>query len=138
MADRKTSSAGDHDYRRAPGCTRSGITIGQLQVSKLDVRETWEKLKQRPIYCHECGSAHVYDMEQKELRCEEHVETTEHLAMRLACAEQRASELERIAVTAQSAATRFRNKVTKLELKHGVVEPVEGEEPAEEQVAEAE
>lgn len=44
-----------------------GITVGKLQVSRLDVRAAWEKLEERPIYCHDCGAPHAWVVRTKSL-----------------------------------------------------------------------
>lgn len=37
-----------------------GIKVGGYKVSQLDLREAWEALPRRPIWCHECATPHVY------------------------------------------------------------------------------
>jgi hypothetical protein len=45
---------------------KGGIKIGGIKVTQLDLRVAWEKLAARPIFCHECGQEHVYNVGDKE------------------------------------------------------------------------
>lgn len=51
-----------------------GIKIGGTKFTSFDIRAAWEKLVQRPINCHDCGTQHLYDVKADELRLLEEVE----------------------------------------------------------------
>lgn len=45
-----------------------GIKIGGFKVTQLDLRDAWEKMQRRPIWCHECATPHVYIVATHELK----------------------------------------------------------------------
>lgn len=45
-----------------------GIKIAGIKVTQLDLRDAWNKLELRPIWCHDCLAEHLYDVGAGELR----------------------------------------------------------------------
>ena len=51
-----------------PLAARDGaIKVGGVKISKLDLREAWEKLEQRPIWCTACHGQYFWDVRGHEL-----------------------------------------------------------------------
>ena len=42
------------------------VKVGGTLVSKFDIKETWDRLVVRPLFCHSCGQGYVYDAARNE------------------------------------------------------------------------
>lgn len=61
-----------------PMAARNGaIKIGGIKVTQMDLRDKWETLAARPVYCHDCGQLHYWmpDGDPKFVKAED-TETT--------------------------------------------------------------
>lgn len=100
----------------APLAVRAGgIMAARLHVAKIEVREAWEQLRLRPVFCVDCGAEHTYDVAAKKLVVgAAETEEVEELRERTGAAERRAEVWRQRMVKAEALAKRWQRKAEKL------------------------